>query len=337
MVTDNPPHFGRLMELARAFQNSKVFLVACDLGVFNYLSFPATAADLAARLQVDARALNLLLNGLAALGLVTKAGEAFRNSPTAEEYLVAGRDNYRGAIFKHLHHTWPGWSDLEPVVITGGPRQTAPERWLDANEEARQEEVSDFIWGMHAIARDTLPLVLKQLDLTGATHVLDLGGGPATYAIGFVQHYPGLKATVFDLPLPLTIARENISSHGLQERIDTRAGNFLTDDIGRGYDYIWVSQILHSHTEEQCQLLLAKATAALEPGGRLAVHDFFLNDDGYTPPSAAMFGVHMLAVTPGGRAYTHTETAAWMRETGVQSPELRRVNEHSAILVGVKP
>ena len=82
-------------------------------------------------------------------------------------------------------------------------------------------------------------------------------------------------------------------------RVDTLKGNFLRDDIGSGYDYIWVSQILHSHNEDQCRLIIKKAMAALVPGGRLAIQDFFLNPDGYSP-GAAMFGVHMLAVTPPG-------------------------------------
>ena len=61
---------------------------------------------------------------------------------------------------------------------------------------------------------------------------MDLGGGPATYAITFVRAHPELKATVFDLPLPLKIAGENIAKAGLSGRIDTLAGNFLKDDIG---------------------------------------------------------------------------------------------------------
>jgi len=336
MIPTPPPGFGQLMELAWAFRTSKAFLVACDLGVFNHLSFPATAEDLAARLQVNPRALGLLLHGLAALGLVIKEGEAFRNAPVAEEYLVSGRDNYRGAIFKHLHHTWPAWSDLGPVVVTGGPRDTDPGGWVDSHDEAREEEIRDFIGGMHAIARDTLPAVLEQLDLSGATRLLDLGGGPATYAIGFVQSRPGLQATVFDLPLPITIAQQNIRSQGLVDRISIVTGNFLTDDLGRDYDFIWISQILHALDESQCRLLLRKAAAALTPGGRLAVHEFFLNDDGYTPPTAAFFGLHMLAVTPGGRAYKHAEVATWMEEVGVPAPEFRRVNDHSAILIGAK-
>jgi hypothetical protein len=165
---------------------------------------------------------------------------------------------------------------------------------------------------------------------------LDLGGGPATYAITFAKANPGLRATVFDLPGPIEIARENVAKSGLNSRIDTLAGNFLQDDIGAGYDYIWISHILHSHNEEQCRLIIKKAVAALVSGGRLAIQDFYLNADGCTPPGAAMFGVHMLAVTPRGRAYTYGEVAEWLKEEGLTAPEHIQSSPEASILVGKK-
>ena len=196
---------------------------------------------------------------------------------------------------------------------------------MDGRPERDEEEVRAFIWGMHAIARDLAPKVAAKLDLKAVRHLLDLGGGPATYAITFAQANPELKATVFDLPMPIEIARENIAKNGLTDRVDTLAGNFLKDDIGTGYDFIWISQILHSHDEAQCKLIIAKAVAALTPGGTLAIQDFYLNADGASPTGAAMFGVHMLAVTPRGRAYTHGEVAEWMQAAGLAAPEFMQI------------
>ncbi|RLA89595.1 MAG: hypothetical protein DRG58_04645 [Deltaproteobacteria bacterium] len=336
MINESHKGFEELMQWARGFQTAKIFLVACDLEVFSHLTFPATALDLAERLQVNARSLEMVLNALTAMGLLQKDGEAFRNGELAEQYLVAGHENYRGAIFKHLHHTWEGWSDLGPVVATGRPRDIDPARWVEAHDEARDEEIEDFIRGMEAVARDQVAAVLAQLDLADVNHLLDLGGGPGTYAINFVKHYPQLRATIFDLPLPISIAQENIRRHGVGDRVQTLAGNFLNDEIGQNYDFIWMANILHSHSDAQSQFLIRKAAGALVPGGRLAVVDFFLNDDGYTPMSAALFGVHMLAVTAAGRAYKHSEVAVWMQEVGFLTPEFRRINDHSSFLLGTK-
>jgi ribosomal protein L11 methylase PrmA len=337
MTLDPEGGFEQIMSMARGFQVAKMLMVAVDLGLFDFLAEPQSAEQTAVWLQADTRATGIFLNGLAALGLLEKSGDTFKNRQLASRFLVRGSENYRGAIIKHMEHTWErGWEDLKETVRAGHPAQADPEKWLDARPERDASEVRAFIWGMHAIARDLAPQVAAKLDLKAVRRLLDLGGGPATYAIIFAQANPDLQATVFDLPMPIEIARENIAKNGLTDRVGTLAGNFLQDDIGRGYDFIWVSQILHSHDEEQCKLIIAKAVAALAPGGALAIQDFYLNADGASPPGAAMFGVHMLAVTPRGRAYTHGEVAEWVEAAGLAAPEFIQSGMDASILVAKK-
>jgi hypothetical protein len=337
MALDPKGGFDQIMNMARGFQVAKMLMVAVDLALFDFLTEPRSAGETTAWLKADARATGIFLNGLAGQGVLVKEADSFRNSDLASRYLVRDHENYRGAIVKHIEHTWKrGWEDLKETILVGRPPLVDPEKWVDGRPEREEAEVRAFIWGMHAIARDLAPKVATRLDLTGVRRLLDLGGGPATYAITFAQANPGLRATVFDLPMPIEIARENIAKNGLTDRVDTLAGNFLKDDIGTGYDFIWVSQILHSHNEEQCQLIIAKTVAALNPGGTLAIQDFFLNADGASPPGAALFGVHMLAVTPRGRAYNHVEVAAWMQGAGLAAPEFIQSGMDASILIAKK-
>ncbi|MBM4301451.1 MAG: methyltransferase domain-containing protein [Deltaproteobacteria bacterium] len=337
MALDPKGGFDQIMSMARGFQVAKMLMVAVDLGLFDFLAEPKSAGQTASWLKADPRATGIFLNGLAALGLVDKSGDNYKNRELASRYLVRDSENYRGAIIKHMEHTWErGWEDLKETVRVGHPRQAEPEKWLDARPERDAAEVRAFIWGMHAIARDLAPQVAAKLDLSGVRRLLDLGGGPATYAINFAQANPELKVTVFDLPMPIEIAKENIAKNGLTDRVGTLAGNFLKDDIGADYDFIWVSQILHSHDEGQCRLIIAKAVAALAPGGALAIQDFYLNADGASPTGAAMFGVHMLAVTPRGRAYTFGEVAEWMQAAGLAAPEFIQSGMDASILVSQK-
>ncbi|MCK9377479.1 MAG: acetylserotonin O-methyltransferase [Syntrophobacterales bacterium] len=336
MALDPEGGFDQLMAMGRGFQAAKMLMVAVDLGLFDFLDEPMSAVEIAARLQADARSTGIFLNGLAALGLLVKGVDYFRNSELAARFLVQGGDNYRGAIIKHMGHTWKrGWEDLQETILVGRPAED-PEKWVDARPQRDEGEVRAFILGMHAIARDLAPAVAAKLDLKGVRRLLDLGGGPATYAITFAQANPELKATVFDLPMPIEIAKEKIAASGLTDRVNTLPGNFLKDDIGSGYDFIWISQILHSHNKAQCKFLIGKAAAALTPGGTLAIQDFYLNADGASPTGAAMFGVHMLAVTPRGRAYTHGEVAEWMNEAGLAAPEFIQSGMDASMLVAKK-
>ena len=326
--------FQELLAMARGFQPAKMLMAAVDLAVFDFLEEPRSAVEAASWLKANDRAAGIFLNGLAALGLLVKEVDYFKNSEIASRFLVQGKDDYRGAIIKHMEHTWDrGWIDLLHTVLAGRPSEADPEKWLDAKPERDEEEVRAFICGMDAIARDLAPMVTAALDLKNTSRLLDLGGGPATYAIAFVRANPQLQATVFDLPLPISIAQEQIAKQGLGDRISTLAGNFLEDDIGRGYDFIWVSQILHSHDEKQCRLIIGKCVQALNAGGTLAIHDFYLNKDGASPPGAAMFGVHMLAVTPRGRAYTFGEVAAWMDAAGLSAAAHIRYNGGDASIL----
>jgi predicted O-methyltransferase YrrM len=337
MALDPQGGFEQLMSMARGFQTTKMLMVAVDLGLFDFLEEPRSAVETAAWLKADARATGIFLNGLAALGILIKGVDYFKNSEPASRFLVQGKEDYRGAIIKHMGHTWErGWNDLKTTILVGSPQGIEPETWVDTRPKRDEEGTRAFIWGMHAIARDLAPRVAAKLDLTGVRRLLDLGGGPATYAIVFAQANPDLQATVFDLPLPLTIARENIEKSGSAGRVHTMEGNFLQNDIGAGYDFIWVSQILHSHDEAQCKLIIGKAVAALNPGGVLAIQDFYLDADGASPPGAAMFGVHMLAVTPRGRAYTHGEVAEWLQEAGLSAPEFIQSGMDASILVARK-
>ena len=338
MTLDPEGGFDQLMAMGRGFQAAKMLTVAVELAVFDFLEEPHSAVEAAAWLKADDRAVGIFLNGLAALGLLTKGVDYFQNSKLAARFLVRGQDDYRGTIITHMAHTWErGWNDLLNTILVGHPEGVEPESWVDTRPKRDEETMRAFILGMDALARDLAPQVAPKLNLKGVRHLLDLGGGPATYAITFARANPELSATVFDLPGPIGIARENIAKNGLGARLNTLTGNFLQDNIGSGYDYIWVSHILHSHNEDQCRLIIKKALAALVSGGRLAIQDFYLNPDGYTPPGAAMFGVHMLAVTPRGRAYTYGEVAEWLKEAGLTTPEHLQTSPEASVLVGRKP
>ena len=52
-------------------------------------------------------------------------------------------------------------------------------------------------------------------------------------------------------------------------------------------------------------------------GGQLFVHEFLLDADRTRPLTAALFAVHMLVMTAGGRAYSGAEVAGWLRECGL--------------------
>ena len=146
MTLDQEGGFEQLMSMARGFSAAKMLTVAVNLAVFDFLDSPRSAVEVAARLKADARAAGIFLNGLAALGLLVKEVDYFHNSKIVSRYLVQGKDDYRGAIIKHLEHTWErGWNGLQNTVLTGHPQGVEPETWVDTRPRRDEEGVK----GLH--------------------------------------------------------------------------------------------------------------------------------------------------------------------------------------------
>jgi ubiquinone/menaquinone biosynthesis C-methylase UbiE len=327
-----PQNFRDLMRLVHGFESAKIFLVANDLDLFRRLNSVRTAAELAGELDVNARALELLMNALVALGVLEKAGAGgFRNAPVAAAWLSG--DHYRGHIFRHIHHCWESWNDLAGVVRRGGPELVREAVILHDQEEWNR----DFIRGMDDVTMELAPQVVAQLELGTARRLLDIGGGPGTYARAFLEAHPRLEeVTVFDLPSALAVAAERLGGYGRRAAVQLVAGDFQRDPLGQGFDAIWISQVLHSQDEAGCIALLGKAAQALQPGGALMVHEFLLDDSCTQPLTAALFAVHMLVMTAGGRAYSGSEIAGWMRGCGLVAVEIRKVSDDTGVVLGRK-
>ncbi len=325
--------FRDIQRLASGFQAAKVFLTANDLGLFLELGSQSRRADdVAASLQVDSRSLGLLMNALTAIGLLQKEDGAFRNHPIVYEHL-GDLENYRGSIFRHIHHCWESWNGLPEVVRTGRPDFAAEANTLGENDEWTR----DFIQGMNDVTRDLAPLVVSQLELENVSVLLDVGGGPGTYASAFQRAWPNIsEVRIFDLPAALTIGQRQLEEWGLADKVSFHPGNFHDDRLPAGADALWLSQVLHSQDEVGCQELIAKSFAALNPGGQLMVHEFLLNDDMASPVMASLFAVHMLVMTEGGRTYSGLEIRGWMEAVGFADIEVKKVSDDTSVVIGKK-
>jgi cyclopropane fatty-acyl-phospholipid synthase-like methyltransferase len=174
----------------------------------------------------------------------------------------------------------------------------------------------NFLMGMFNLASLLAPQVARQIDLSGRTRLLDLGGGPGTYAIHFCRRNKALRAVVFDRPTTRPFAREIIARHGLEARIDFQAGDYRSDALKGPYDVVWLSHILHAEGPETCRQLLHKVHDALASGGLILVHDFLLAASMDGPLFPALFSLNMLQATSEGRAYTRQQIEDMLAAAG---------------------
>ncbi len=192
--------------------------------------------------------------------------------------------------------------------------------------------------GMFNAAMLLAPQAVKEVDLKGRRLLLDLGGGPGTWAIHFCLANPDLRATVFDLPATRPFAEKTIGRFGLSDRVSFQEGDYLKDDLKGGYDVAWLSQVLHGEGPDTCREMIRKAVGALVPGGLLLIHEFILNNDMAGPLQPALFSLNMLAGTEAGRSYAERQIMEMM--SGAGAKDLKRLPFHppgqTGIIAGVK-
>ncbi|MDD2309322.1 MAG: methyltransferase [Desulfuromonadaceae bacterium] len=301
-----------LLQLSGGYWGTCALHAAVKLEVFDALVGTArSAVEIAQLRQTDPRATGMLLDALSALALLEKRDDTYIATPFAANHLSKTSPGYLGHIIMHHHHLMPGWARLDEAVTSGGPIR-------ENNSHSDNGIVREsFLMGMFNLATLQAPCIAQAANLSGCRTLLDLGGGPGTYAIYFCIANPELTAVVYDLPTTRTFAENTIARFDLTARISFTPGNYHSDPVPTGFDAVWLSHVLHSDGTEACSSLLRKAVAALNPGGILMLQEFILNDAKDGPPFPALFSLNMLLGTEAGQSYAERELVAMMAEAGL--------------------
>ena len=328
----------RIFQLCRGWWENKAFMVASRLGLFTALAGgPRDAAAVAAEIGAEPDTTELLLNAMVALGFLTKEGGRFANPPEAALLLVRGSDAYFGDVPEYADLDWDIWARLEERV-RGGQPVGIPFEASDDEAEARR-----FIYQTIPRSTQEAERLAKALDLSQSRRLLDVAGGSGVFSIAFCRANPQLQVVLFDRPPVVRVTAEIVAQEGLESRIHLRGGDFLSDDLGAGYDTVFLSAVIHLLGVAENRSLVAKIFRSLESGGRLFLRDQKMNADRTAPMYGVMHSLHLRLTRPGARMYSFEEAAGWMKTAGFRDvqelPETAATAMRAgrATLLGVKP
>jgi (2Fe-2S) ferredoxin len=146
-----------IMQTMRAFQESRVLLTAVELNVFTAVGRGGRTVEVANKVGTDPRATEMLLNALVAMGMLTKEGDVFRNTPVAARFFTEGSPHDARAAampakrgYSHLRLTRQGrryWFSGEGEAQNGNSR-SIPLLPRVVDDSAQWSTSSSASWGM---------------------------------------------------------------------------------------------------------------------------------------------------------------------------------------------
>jgi len=286
-----------------SFELPQEFLIvgaAVQTGLFEALKDnPCTMEELSAKTGTDHRALWTVAEALVALGYLKHDSKKMKLTTEAEEILYNSESEvYTGFSFMHAYNLISSWVRLPEVLQNGKP---VPKK--------QDGSPKNFIRAMSHIAAQSAPAVSEYClqGLTSSPVLLDVGGGPLTYAHAFVKN--GAAVTVMDLPQVIDMMSPELDPDLPIKMVN---GDF-TEGLPPGpFDVIYLGNVCHIYGEKENRKLFKDAAVSLKSGGRLIINDMIRG----TGARGAIFGVNMLINTANGGTYTYEEYKAWLENAG---------------------
>jgi 3-hydroxy-5-methyl-1-naphthoate 3-O-methyltransferase len=303
-----------IISMATAYWNSATLMAAVRLKIFDQLALgPKSSDEVAEAIGADLVATDALLVALMSLELVERTEEqTYTNATLADTFLVSGQPRSIGAALMYNADVYPLWGQLSEVIQRGDV-----ERDPDAYLGQDQEKTRRFVYGMHHRALGVGRAVSASIDLSEATLLADIGGGPGTYSALLTQAHPKLSAEVLDLPGIVDVAQEIVENMGAKERVSCVSYDYYKDPLpDRPYDAALISGVLHREQPPQVRAIFKSVAERLPSGATLWISDVMLNDDRSGPLFSAMFALNMRVLSHDGRSHSVAEQRAWLDEAG---------------------
>lgn len=297
-----------ILQIASAFELSKILLTACELDIFSILgNDEKTAKEIAIEAGTDERATAKLLNALVSINLLNKTTLKYQNTKGTRRFLVKNRPEYIGNMMFYTH-IWEKWGELTESIKTG--KAITYKDIADKDDEW----ISSFIDSNHWRAVLQAPDVIKQINLQDINSVLDLGCGSGLYLMDFKKAKSSMQVTGMDYPNVIKQTKMHLKREGFLDSINLIEGDIFKDDFGKGYDAIFISSVLSYYSIWENIELAHKIYKALNPGGCVIVQEPIIDDNRIEPESATVLSLNLLVNTKSGDIFTESDIWMILRE-----------------------
>ncbi|MDF1799203.1 MAG: methyltransferase [Planctomycetota bacterium] len=321
MTADKDPALdpsAMMMDKILSYCRSQGIGAVARLGLPDLLAeSPRTAAELAAACGADPDYLQRMLRALSVEGIFEARGDGVFALNELSEVLTTGHPRsvrwLAASMCDHAH--WQPWGKAFDALVEGKsqtPRVLGMSPWeyLSGNPE----EAGRFGQAMSNMSRQAIAAITECYDFGSFSHVVDVGGNRGTLVLDLLGSHPNLRATIFDLPPVIEVAREALKGDPHGARVELVAGSFF-EEVPAGADAYLLKHILHDWPDEDCLRILRAIRKAIPKHGKLLVFDALLVPE--APPWAYWLDVHMM-ILQDGKERTPDEFAELFGATGFE-------------------
>ncbi|MBV6395198.1 MAG: 3-hydroxy-5-methyl-1-naphthoate 3-O-methyltransferase [Anaerolineales bacterium] len=282
--------------------------LALTLDIFTPLAAsPFNAEQVAQACHCDSFPIQALLDYFCAVHILDKRGDLYALTPTAETFLVRGREAYAGDMI--LDYTSPAlFESILNSIRTGKPRSLnenfVQDAWLESYSAWR------------------IPKSLEMWKAAGITterplRILDIACGCAIKSFALAQTSPNVHVTCLDSPDVLEVASHLAGRMAVSAQAAFFPADLFSANLGaEGFDAVLVGQITHYLTAEQNRDLFRRIHSALTEHGTLVI-DCPMSKE--TPTESSAFLTLFLWANGGGTAHSFEMYKSWLEEIGFQT------------------
>ena len=331
---DRPPPSTPVWAVIQGFASYWLLVAAVELGAFDALARigPSAIGRLADELGASPPHLGALLDGLVVLGLLDQIDDRYELNEVAERYLTSSSPATMAGLVAVAPGPHANWVELANTVRSGRPPNPV--------EESGADFYRPLVRATFPTQRRTARRVTAMIGwdrLPGAPRVLDLGAGGAPWTLALLEH-PAASAVVNDIDGVVDEARARVDAAGVAGRVEIRGGSYFEIDIEESaFDAVVLGHVCRAEGEAGSKRLVARAWAALRPGGRLLLADYFADNRRKHHQFGVLMGVTMVASTSTGRGITHGDVHRWLAEAGFESIRLLEPIAFNNVYVATKP
>ncbi len=278
-----------------------VISAALKTGLLQSIAVKKQSADeLADEHGYDLRAVEMIMEALREMRLVSRNRAHYELREPAKVYVDKTRPDYKGSSLLHSSRLIENWTNLDKAIRTGKSQ----------TRRRSENELEDFAMAMDEFSRVKAPQVcsfIRGARPNGKT-ALDLGGALGTYSKELLKK--GFEVTLLDTQGLTEMAKVHLEDTSVK----ILAGDFNERLPNEKFDVILLSNITHIYKPEKNEALLSRVEKHLSPGGMIAIVDLIRGKS----EGAAMFGVNMLVHTAGGGTWTMPQYEKWLRHAGLK-------------------